>query len=79
MMPFNFAFEANNLGQVLDLFLALLTLEDFGLILVVEDKFKSTLFIGGFLHTQHLIEFGLPFDTSKTYLLSQTLLLLFLL
>jgi hypothetical protein len=49
MMPFNFAFEANNLAQILGLFLALLILEDFGLILVAEDKFKSTLVIGGFL------------------------------
>jgi hypothetical protein len=63
MVPFNFALEANNLGQILDLFLALLPLVYFGLLLVVRDKSKSTLVIGGFLHTQDLIECGLPFMT----------------
>jgi hypothetical protein len=55
MVPFNFALEANNLGQILDLFLALL--------LVVRFESKSTLVIGGFLHTQDLVECGLPFMT----------------
>jgi hypothetical protein len=43
------------------LFLALLLLVYFGLFLVVRDKSKSTLVIGRFLHTQDLIECGLPF------------------
>jgi hypothetical protein len=47
MVPFNFALEANNLG----------------LLVVVGDKPKSTLVIGGFLHTQHIVEFGFPFMT----------------
>jgi hypothetical protein len=62
MVPFNFALEANNLGQILDLFLALL-LVYFGLILVIRDKSKFTLVIGGFLHIQDLVECGLPFMT----------------
>jgi hypothetical protein len=33
MVPFNFALEANNLGQILDLFLALLLLVYLGLVL----------------------------------------------
>jgi hypothetical protein len=61
MVPFNFALEANNLGQNRDLFLALLLLVYFGLLLVIKDKSKSTLVIGGFLHTQDLVECGLPF------------------
>jgi hypothetical protein len=60
MMPFDFAVEANNLGWILDLFLALLLLEDFGLILVVGDKSKSTLVIGGFLCTQILSSLDFP-------------------
>jgi hypothetical protein len=63
MVPFNFALEANNLGQILDLFLALLLLDYLGLILVIGFESKSTLVFGGFLHTQDLIECGLPFMT----------------
>ena len=63
MVPFNFALEANNLGQILDLFLALLLLVYFGLLLVVRDKSKSTLVIGGFLHSQHIVKCGLPLVT----------------
>ena len=33
MMPFNLAFEANNLGRILDLFLALLIVVALGLVL----------------------------------------------
>jgi hypothetical protein len=61
MVPFNFALETNNLGQILDLFLALLVLVYFGLLLVTGDKSKSTLVIGGFLHTQDLVECGRAF------------------
>jgi hypothetical protein len=53
MVPFNFALETNNIGQILDLFLALLLLVYFGF-LIIGDKSKSTLVIGGFLHTQDL-------------------------
>jgi hypothetical protein len=63
MMPFNFALEANNLGQIFDLSLALFLLVNLGLLLFVGDKPKSTLVIGGFLHTQHIFEFGFPFVT----------------
>ena len=60
MMPFNFALEANNLGRILDLFLALL-LDHLGLLLIIGVESKSTFVIGGFLHTQDIIECGLPF------------------
>jgi hypothetical protein len=63
MVPFNFALEANNLGQILDLFLALLVVVYLGLVIVIRDKSKSTLVIGGLLHTQDLVECGLPFMT----------------
>jgi hypothetical protein len=62
MMPFFLALEANNLGRILDLFLALLLVVDLGL-LIVGDESKSTLVIGGLLHTQHIVKFGLPFMT----------------
>jgi hypothetical protein len=62
MVPFNFALDANNLGQIFDLSLALLLI-NLGLVLDVGDEPKSTLFIGGFLHTQHIVEFGFPFMT----------------
>ena len=54
MMPFNFALEANNLGRMLDLFLALL-LVALGLLIGVESK--STLVIGRFLSTQNIVDF----------------------
>ena len=63
MVPFNIALEANNLGRVFDLFLALILVVDLGLLLVIGDKTKSTLVIGGLLNTQHFIKFGLPFMT----------------
>jgi hypothetical protein len=65
MVPFNFALEANNLGQILDLFLALLLLllVYLGLVPVIGFESKSTLVIGGYLHTQDLVECGLPFMT----------------
>jgi hypothetical protein len=62
MVPFNFALEANNLGQILDLFLALLLIY-LGLVLVSGFESKSTLVIGEFLHTQDLVEGGIPFMT----------------
>jgi hypothetical protein len=72
MMPFNFALEANNLGRILDLLLAPLLLEEFGLLLIVGDKSKSTLVIGGFLCTQHLVKSGLPFMTFYQVFLQQS-------
>jgi hypothetical protein len=63
MMPFNLALEANNLGQILDLVLALLLLVALGLVLVIGAESKSTLVIRGFLHTQNFIECGFPFMT----------------
>ena len=62
MMPFNFALEANNLGRILDLFLALLFVH-LGLLLLVGVESKSTFVIGGFLHTQDIVECGFPFMT----------------
>ena len=54
MMPFNFALEANNLGRILDLFLALLPVS-LGLPLLIGVESKSTFVIGGFLHTQDIV------------------------
>src|ERR1041385_9140983 len=61
MMPFNLALEANNLGRILDMWLALL-LADHGLLIVGVES-KSTLVIGGFLPTQHLVKWTPPFMT----------------
>ena len=68
IVPFNFALEANNLGRIFDLFLALLIVVldpilTIGLLLDVGDKTKSSLVIWGFLHTQHIVKFGFPFMT----------------
>jgi hypothetical protein len=63
MVPFSFALEANNLGRISYLSLALVLLVNLGLLLVVGDKPKSTIFIGGFLHSQHIVEFGFPVMT----------------
>ena len=51
VVPFNIALEANNLGRVFDLYLALLLVVGVGLVLVVGFESKSTLVIGGLLHT----------------------------
>src|SRR3954462_15664192 len=61
MMPFNLALEANNLGRILDMWLALI-LVDHGLLIVGVES-KSTLVIGGFFPTQHFVMCGLPFMT----------------
>jgi hypothetical protein len=61
MVPLNFALETNNLGKIIDLLLVLLCLVYFGLLLLIRDESKSTLVIGGFLHTQDLVGCGLPF------------------
>ena len=64
MMPFNFALEANNLGRILDLFLALLLVAlGLLLLLLIGVESESTFVIGGFLHTQDIVECGLPFMT----------------
>src|SRR5664279_5424238 len=68
MVPFNLALEANNLGRILDLFLALVLVDlvlllEVGLLLIIGVESKSTLVIGGSLHTQHIIKCGLPFMT----------------
>ena len=62
MMPFYFALEANNLGRILDLFLALLFVH-LGLLILIGVESKSTFVIGGFLHTQDIVECGFPFMT----------------
>jgi hypothetical protein len=52
MMPFNLALEANNLGRILDFVLALLLVAHaLGLVLVIGVESKSTIVIGGLLHT----------------------------
>ena len=61
MMPFNLALEETNLGRILDLFLALLLVHLRLLIIGVESK--STFVIGGFLHTQDILECEFPFMT----------------
>ena len=62
VMPFYFALEANNLGRILDLFLSL-PIVHLGLLLLIGVESKSTFVIGGFLHTQDIVECGLPFMT----------------
>ena len=61
MMSFYFALEANNVGRMLGLFLALLLdviglLLAFGLVLLIGVESKSTLDMGRFLQTHHLVE-----------------------
>jgi hypothetical protein len=63
MVPFNLALEANKLGQILNLVLALLILVALGLDIVIGVESKSTLVIRVFLHTQNIIECGFPFMT----------------
>jgi hypothetical protein len=63
MVPFFLALEANNLGRIFDLILALLLDDLLGLLLDIGFESKSTLVIGGLLHTQHIVKFGLPFMT----------------
>ena len=54
MVPFNLALEASDLGRIL---------VDRGLVLGVGFESKSTLVIGGLLHTQHVVKCPLPFMT----------------
>src|SRR4051794_3428089 len=61
MLPFNLALEANNLGRILDLMVALLIVKHGLLIVGVESK--STLVIWGFLPIHDLVKCGLPFMT----------------
>jgi hypothetical protein len=56
MVHFDLAIEENNHGWILDFLWTLI-------LVVVGDKSKSSLFVGGFLHTQHIVKFGLPFVT----------------
>jgi len=68
MVPFFLALEANNVGRILDLILAILLVVrvlqfDSGLVLDIGVKSKPTLVIGGFLHTQDFVECGLPLMT----------------
>ena len=68
MVPFFLALEANNVVRILDLILALLLVVldlilTIGLLLIIGVESKSSLVIGGFLHTQHLVKCGLPFMT----------------
>ena len=58
MMPFYFALEANNLGRILDLFLALL-LVHLGIILIGVES-KSTFVIGDFCTLNILLSVDFP-------------------
>ena len=60
MVALNFALEANNLGLIFSLFLALVLLDRLGLVLVIGVESKSTLVIGASLNTQHIVKCGLP-------------------
>ena len=60
MVPFNFALEANNLGRIFNLFLALFLLVILGLVLDIGVESKSTLVIGASLNTQHIVKCGPP-------------------
>ena len=59
MMPFNFALEADNLGQILDLFLALI-LVDLGLLLLIGVESKSTFVIGDFCTLRIFLSVDFP-------------------
>ena len=72
MMPFNFALEENDLGQILDLFLALLLVALGLLLLIIGVESKSTFVFGGFLHTQDIVECGFPFMTLFQVLLQRS-------
>src|SRR3954470_19483157 len=68
MMPFFLALEANNVGRILDLILAILLVVlvlqlDSGLVLDIGVESKPTLVIVGFLHTQDFVECDLPLMT----------------
>src|SRR3954463_1122689 len=68
MMPFFLALEANNVGRIPDLILAILIVIlvlqlDSGLVLDIGVESKPTLVIGGFLHTQDFVECGLSLMT----------------
>ena len=56
MVPFNIALETDNLGRIIDLFLALPFLVILGLVLVIGVESKSTLVIGASLNTQHIVK-----------------------
>ena len=62
MVPFNFALEANNLGRILDLFLALLIVA-LGLFILIGVESKSTFVIWRLFPTQDIVKCGLPFMT----------------
>ena len=72
MVPFNIALEANNLGRVFDLYLALLLVVVLGLVLVVGFESKSILVIGGLLHIQHRVKFAFPFMTLYQVILQRS-------
>ena len=73
MVPFNLALEANNLGRILDLFLALVLVDlvlllIIGLLVIIGVESKSTLVIGKSLHTQHIIKCGLLMTCFQVFL-----------
>ena len=68
MVPFFLALEANNVGRILYLILAILLVVlvlqlDSGLVLDIGVESKPTLVIGGFLYTQDFVECDLPLMT----------------
>src|SRR3954470_3275168 len=81
MMPFFLALEANNVGRILDLILAILLVIlviqlDSGLFLDTGVESKPTLVIGVFLHTQDFVECGLPLMTPFQVILQRSDLIL---
>ena len=77
MMPFFLALEANNVGWILDLILAILLVVlvlqlDSGLVLDIGVESKPTLVIGGFLHTRDFVECGLPLMTPFQVILQRS-------
>ena len=60
MVTFNFALEANNLGRILDLFLARVLLVILGLDHNIGVESKSTLVFGASLNTQHIVKCRIP-------------------
>jgi hypothetical protein len=59
MVPFIFALEANNLGQILDLFLSLLLIY-FGLLLIIEINPSSLFSFGDFCTLKILLSVDFP-------------------
>src|SRR3954466_5616195 len=81
MVPFFLALEANNVGRILDLNLAIFLVSlmlqlDSGLFLDIGVESKPTLVVGGFLRTQDFVECDLPLMTLFQVILQRSDLIL---